>query len=85
MSNVELPGYLTAAKPNSSDNRAAWHKNIAPSYAGIFLSVPFMAGVAGSLQFGSVWAGFIGLLVGALFCLIVVRRSKWRIARQDGK
>jgi len=71
MSNVELPGYLTAAKPNSSDNRAAWHKNIAPSYAGIFLSVPFMAGVAGSLQFGSVWAGFIGLLVGALFCLML--------------
>lgn len=71
MANCELPNYLTAAKPNPADNRAPWYKNTAPAYAGIFLSVPFMAGVAGSLQFGSVWAGFVGLLVGALFCLML--------------
>jgi len=71
MANTGLPNYLAAAKPNPMDNRAPWYKNTAPSYAGIFLSVPFMAGMAGALQYGSVWAGFIGLLVGALFCLML--------------
>lgn len=63
-----LPDYLAMAKPNPMDNRAPWYKNIAPTYAGIFLSVPFMAGMAGGLQYGSVWAAFVGLFVGALFC-----------------
>jgi len=63
-----LPDYLAMAKPNPMENRAPWYKNIAPTYAGIFLSVPFMAGMAGGLQYGSVWAAFVGLFVGALFC-----------------
>ena len=71
MANTSLPNYLAAAKPNPIENRAPWYKNTAPSYAGIFLSVPFMAGMAGALQYGSVWAGFVGLLVGALFCLML--------------
>ncbi|NLW83369.1 MAG: cytosine permease [Phycisphaerae bacterium] len=71
MATENLPNYLTAAKPNPMENRAPWYKNIAPSYAGIFISVPFMAGMAGALQFGSVWAGFIGLLIGALFCFML--------------
>jgi cytosine permease len=68
MANEMLPNYLSAAKANPMDKRAPWYKNTAPSYAGIFLSVPFMAGMAGALQYGSVWAGFVGLLIGALFC-----------------
>jgi cytosine permease len=71
MANESLPNYLSAAKPNPMENRAPWYKNTAPSYAGIFLSVPFMAGMAGALQFGSVWAGFVGLLIGALFCFML--------------
>ena len=71
MANESLPNYLAAAKPNPMENRAPWYKNTAPSYAGIFLSVPFMAGMAGALQFGSVWAGFVGLLIGALFCFLL--------------
>ena len=27
-----------------------------------------MAGMAGALQFGSLWAGIVGLILGALFC-----------------
>jgi cytosine permease len=63
-----LPDYLAMAKPNPMENRAPWYKNTAPTYAGIFLSVPFMSGMAGALQYGSVLAAFVGLFVGALFC-----------------
>lgn len=68
MSQEGLPNYLQAAKANPMENRGPWYKNTAPSYAGIFLSVPFMAGMAGALQYGSVWAAFVGLALGALFC-----------------
>jgi len=68
MSNGILPGYLRSATANPEDKRAPWYKNTAPSYAGIFLSVPFMAGMAGALQYGSLKAGIIGLILGALFC-----------------
>ncbi len=68
MSNGILPGYLKSATAVPQDKRAPWYKNTAPSYAGIFLSVPFMAGMAGALQYGSLRAGIIGLILGALFC-----------------
>jgi cytosine permease len=68
MSNEVLPNYLKMASPNPPQNRAPWYKNTAPSYAGIFLSVPFMAGMAGALQYGSLWAAVVGLFLGALFC-----------------
>ena len=68
MGNETLPAYLKSTTPNPAENRAPWYKNTAPAYAGIFLSVPFMAGMAGALQFGSVWAGVVGLILGALFC-----------------
>jgi cytosine permease len=70
MSN-QLPSYLKEASPNSMDNRAPWYKNTAPSYAGIFLSVPFMAGMAGALAYGSVNAAIIGLILGSLFCFLI--------------
>ncbi|MBN1765456.1 MAG: cytosine permease [Sedimentisphaerales bacterium] len=71
MSQNDLPGYLKSAKANPAGNRAPWYKNTAPSYAGIFLSVPFMAGMAGALQYGSLWAGVVGLIIGALFCFVL--------------
>lgn len=71
MANGSVPSYLKSAVANPIENRAPWYKNTAPSYAGIFLSVPFMAGMAGALQYGSVWAGFVGLLLGALFCFLL--------------
>src|SRR5437870_1821583 len=33
---TSLPGYVTASVPNPAEKRAAWYKNTAPSYAGIF-------------------------------------------------
>ena len=71
MSNGVLPNYLKMASPNPRENRAPWYKNTAPSYAGIFLSVPFMAGMAGALQYGGVWAATVGLFLGALFCFVL--------------
>lgn len=32
-----VPAYLECAQPNPATNRAPWYKNIAPSYAGVFL------------------------------------------------
>jgi cytosine permease len=71
MADEQLPAYLQSAAPNPPANRGPWYKNTAPSYAGIFLSVPFMAGMAGALQYGSLWAGIVGLIIGALFCFLL--------------
>lgn len=71
MSEQMLPNYLSAAKANPAENRGPWYKNTAPAYAGIFLSVPFMAGMAGALAFGSIAAAVIGLIMGAFFCLVI--------------
>ncbi len=71
MSDQMLPNYLSAANANPAENRGPWYKNTAPAYAGIFLSVPFMAGMAGALAFGSITAAVIGLIMGALFCLVI--------------
>ncbi|MDH7599918.1 MAG: cytosine permease [Sedimentisphaerales bacterium] len=66
-----IPNYLRSARPNPPDKRAPWYKNTAPSYAGIFLSVAFMGGMAGAIAYGNMWAGFVGLLVGSLFCFLL--------------
>ena len=66
-----LPSYLVSTSPNPNENRAPWYKNIAPTYAGIFLSVPFMAGMAGALTYGSISAAVIGLIMGAFFCMVI--------------
>jgi cytosine permease len=71
MANETLPNYLSAATANPAANRGPWYKNTAPAYAGIFLSVPFMAGMAGGLAFGSITATMIGLVMGAFFCLVI--------------
>lgn len=67
----QLPNYLSAAQVNPLEKRGPWFSNIAPSYAGIFISVPFMSGMAGALAFGNITAAIIGLLMGAFFCLLI--------------
>ncbi|MFC1764597.1 cytosine permease [Planctomycetota bacterium] len=71
MGNEALPNYLASASPNPTSNRGPWYKNTALTYAGIFLSVPFMAGMAGALAYGSISAALIGLIMGAFFCLVI--------------
>ena len=66
-----LPDYLRSAKPNPAGNRAAWFKNTAPSYAGIFLWIAFYDQMAGStLGVGGIGAALIGLVVAGLISFV---------------
>jgi cytosine permease len=72
-SSVELPSYITSAIPNPPDKRAAWYKNTAPTYAGIFLWFVFWQDAAkagapgGTLAQGVGWA-LVSLVISALVC-----------------
>lgn len=62
-----LPDYLLKAVPNPKSNRAPWYKNIAPTYAGIFLSIVFYREIAsGTLERAGVWLCLLALLVAGL-------------------
>lgn len=70
---TQLPAYINSAKPNPASNRAPWYKNIAPSYAGIFLWFVFWDSIVnsgtpgGSLAHG-VGTLIIGIVLAALAC-----------------
>jgi cytosine permease len=74
-SSGQLPDYITSAKPNPPANRAAWYKNTAPTYAGIFLWFVFWQGatttqtgfLGGTLAQG-VGVALIGLVLSAVIC-----------------
>jgi cytosine permease len=64
-----LPDYIAKALPNPHSNRAAWFKNIAPSYAGVFLWVVFYEQLAGgTLTRAGVGLSLLALLVAGLLC-----------------
>jgi cytosine permease len=69
----QLPSYITSATPNPAANRAAWYKNTAPTYAGIFLWFVFWQDVAkagapgGTLAQGLGWA-LVSLVISAVVC-----------------
>jgi cytosine permease len=71
-----LPDYLAKAVPNPASNRAPWYKNIAPSYAGIFLWITFYNSIAaGTISHGTLAVCLLalaaaGLLSFALFYYI---------------
>ncbi|MCX6878802.1 MAG: cytosine permease [Verrucomicrobia bacterium] len=68
-----LPSYISGATPNPQANRAPWYKNIAPTYAGIFLWFVFWQDAVnapnqgGLLSCGIGWA-LLSLVVAALVC-----------------
>ena len=72
-STPQLPSYITSATPLGTDKRAPWFKNVAPTYAGIFLWFVFWQDAAdaaapgGTLGQGVAWA-LISLLLAALVC-----------------
>ena len=75
MSNGALPSYLSMAKPNPPTNRAAWYKNTAPTYAGIFLWFVFWSqapsggsGLPGGVLSQGIGAALLGLVIAALLC-----------------
>lgn len=64
-----LPDYIAKAVPNPPSNRAAWFKNTAPSYAGVFLWVVFYEALAGgTLTNAGVGLSLAGLVVAGLLC-----------------
>jgi cytosine permease len=64
-----LPSYITSATPNPTSNRAAWFKNTAPTYAGVFLWFAFWDPLSkNGLAPGSLGATLAGIVVGALIC-----------------
>jgi len=69
----QLPAYIATASPNPASNRAAWNKNTAPTYAGIFLWFVFWMGstnapFAGGVLSHGVWAAVLSLAFAALLC-----------------
>ncbi|MEI6605341.1 MAG: cytosine permease [Verrucomicrobiota bacterium] len=68
-----LPSYIAGASPNPQANRAPWFKNIAPTYAGIFLWFVFWQDAVnapnqgGLLSCGIGWA-LLSLVIAALVC-----------------
>ena len=72
-SSPQLPSYITSATPLGRDKRAPWFKNVAPTYAGIFLWFVFWQDAAqapapgGALGQGVAWA-LISLVLAALVC-----------------
>jgi len=62
-----LPDYIARATPNPASNRAAWYKNTAPSYAGIFLWIAFYMSMAdGTISRTSLAVCLAGLAVAGL-------------------
>lgn len=65
----QLPDYITSAKPLGKDQRAPWYKNVAPTYAGIFLWFAFWDPMSGNgLSMGGLGAMLAGVVLGALIC-----------------
>lgn len=68
-----LPSYITSAKPLGTQNRAPWFKNVAPTYAGIFLWFVFWqdaakAGNLGGTLSQGIGVALFGLVLAALIC-----------------
>ena len=69
----QIPSYITSATPNPQGNRAAWSKNTAPTYAGIFLWFVFWMGATQATNAGGVLslgpgAAILSLAFAALVC-----------------
>jgi cytosine permease len=61
-----LPSYITSAKPLGSDGRAPWYKNVAPTYAGIFLWFVFWQDAVKAPSQGGMLAQGVGVALLAL-------------------
>jgi cytosine permease len=83
---ADLPAYLKSAKPNPTCNRAPWFKNIAPTYAGIFLSVVFYLQLAaGTLSQAGIGVCILGLIVAGLLCFALYYRTPALLGMQSGQ
>jgi len=80
-----LPSYITSATPNPPDKRAAWYKNTAPTYAGIFLWFIFWDSMSGNgLSTGGLGATLLGVVLGGLICHFLFYLVPGRLGQQTG-
>lgn len=85
MSNGMLPNYLKLSSPNPTSNRAAWYKNTAPTYAGIFLWVVFYMEIAkDSLPNAGLGLSLLGLVIAALVCYFLFYLVPGMLGMQTG-
>lgn len=71
MSNGNLPGYLSAAKPNPLSARVPWFKSTAPTFAGIFLWVVFYMEIPKclpSLGANGILLSIVAIILSGLIC-----------------
>lgn len=62
-----LPPYIDKAVPNPASKRAAWFKNTAPSYAGVFFWIAFYQAIAvGTLDHAGPYFCIFALIVAGL-------------------
>ena len=88
-----LPSYVAAAKPVPAASRAAWYKNVAPTYAGIMLWFVFWefivtAGGATKASAGVLSQGIgtalPGLVIAALICHFLFYLVPGRLGQKTG-
>ncbi|MGH9446081.1 MAG: cytosine permease [Terriglobia bacterium] len=81
-----LPGYVKSSVPNPSSNRAPWYKNTFPSYAGIFLWVPFYLGLAApTISQAGLGVCVLGLVVAGLLCFALYYYAPGMLGMQTGR
>jgi cytosine permease len=81
-----VPAFLKAAIPNPQSNRGPWYKNIAPTYAGIFLSVVFYLELAaGTLSQGTIGVCILALVVAGLLCFVLYYYTPAMLGMQAGQ
>lgn len=83
---MPLPGYLAASQPTPASARAPWYKNIAPSYAGIFLWFVFYINIAaGTLNQAGIGLCLLALLVAGLLCFALYYYAPAMLGMKTGR
>jgi purine-cytosine permease-like protein len=81
-----LPEYVRASAPTPPGTRQPWHKNTAPSYAGIFLWVAFYLQLAhGTISQMDVGLAIVALVVAGLLCFALYYYAPAMLGMQTGR
>ena len=81
-----LPGYVKASAPNPPGKRAAWYRNTAPAYFGIFLWFPFYLTLAQqTLTRASLATCLLALVAAGLICFALYYYAPAMLGMQTGR
>ncbi|HZT34136.1 MAG TPA: cytosine permease [Bryobacteraceae bacterium] len=80
-----LPDYIAKAVPNPPAQRAAWYKNTAPSYAGVFLWIAFYIKLAdGTLNHAGLPLAIAAVAVAGLLSWLLYYHAPAMLGMQTG-